>query len=66
MIMMVLRCALCFPLATSCFAVPQSDSRYAVGTRPGTVAVADFNGDGKAEVVVTSNSQNRVTVISDK
>jgi hypothetical protein len=37
-------------------ASPPSDRRFAVGTAPGSVALADFNGDGKLDIV-TANEQ---------
>lgn len=60
---LILRWALCFPLSASCSAVTQNDFSYAVGTRPGTVAVADFNGDGKLDIVVANEQSANATVL---
>jgi hypothetical protein len=38
-------------------------SRVAVGTAPGSVEVADLNGDGKPDVVVANERSNNVTVL---
>jgi uncharacterized protein (TIGR03437 family) len=38
-------------------------SPFAVGTNPQSVAVADFNGDGKPDIVTANNGSNDVTVL---
>ena len=38
-------------------------SPFAVGTNPQSVAVADFNGDGKPDIVTANNGANDVTVL---
>jgi hypothetical protein len=43
--------------ARSVPASPPSDLRFSVGTAPGSVAIADFNGDGKLDIV-TANEQS--------
>ena len=40
------------------FASPQ----YAVGANPHSVAVGDFNGDGKQDFVTTNNGANNISV----
>lgn len=38
-------------------------SRFAVGTAPGSVEIADFNGDGKFDVVVANEQSNDVSIL---
>src|ERR1051325_2716167 len=38
-------------------------SRFAVGAAPGIVEIADFNGDGKPDLVVANERSNDVTVL---
>lgn len=38
-------------------------SRFAVGTAPGSVEIADFNGDGKSDVVVANEQSNNATIL---
>ena len=40
-----------------------SDSPFAVGTNPDSVAVADFNGDGKPDIVTANTGTDDVTVL---
>ncbi len=42
---------------------PASGSPIAVGSAPGSVAVADFNGDGKTDLAVANGGSNNVTVL---
>src|ERR1039458_9200554 len=42
---------------------PASGSPFAVGTGPNSVAVGDFNGDGKPDLAVANSSSNNVTVL---
>lgn len=39
-------------------------SRFAAGAAPGVVEIADFNGDGKPDLVVANERSNDVTVLS--
>jgi len=41
----------------------RSPSGYAAGTAPGFVAVGDFNGDGKLDMVVANSSSNNVSIL---
>lgn len=54
----------------SCNALPQqpnyvtaSNTRIAVGNMPNSVAVADFNSDGRPDIVVANAGDNTVTVL---
>ncbi len=49
--------ALMIIMVRGVLASPQSDLRIAVGNAPGSVAIADFNGDGKLDIV-TANEQS--------
>ncbi len=40
-----------------------ADLRFAVGTAPGSVEIADFNGDGKFDVVVANEQSNNVSIL---
>ncbi len=55
--------ALYFPLVASCAAEPPSDSHYAVGAAPGTVAIADLNGDRKLDIVVANEQSANASVL---
>jgi hypothetical protein len=48
------------PLASAAFA---SQDTFATGTAPVSVAVADFNGDGKPDLVVANDLSNKVSVL---
>ena len=63
--------ALAAALAVSC-GMPMSgvtspgarnDSRFAVGTAPGSVEIADFNNDGKFDLVVANEQSNDVSIL---
>jgi hypothetical protein len=43
--------------------IPSSGSPFAVGTSPQSVAVSDFNGDGRPDIVTANNGGNSVTVL---
>jgi FG-GAP-like repeat len=49
--------------ATSTTASTTATSRFAVGAAPGSVEIADFNGDGKPDLVVANERSNDVTVL---
>jgi hypothetical protein len=51
----------CGPPSTS--VTPTSDSRFPVGTAPGSVEVADLNGDGKPDIVVANEQSSNVTIL---
>jgi hypothetical protein len=40
-----------------------SNSRFAVGTAPGIVEIADVNGDGKLDIIVANEQSNDVTIL---
>ncbi|HEX3282962.1 MAG TPA: VCBS repeat-containing protein [Pyrinomonadaceae bacterium] len=42
---------------------PAAGSRFPTGTAPGSVEIADFNGDGKFDCVVANEQSNNVTVL---
>jgi len=44
---------------------PASDSPLAVGKGPAAVAVGDFNGDGKSDLVVSNSTDNTLSVLLD-
>ena len=39
------------------------NSRFAVGTAPGSVEIADLNNDGKPDIVVANEQSNNVTIL---
>ena len=41
----------------------QASRTYNVGSNPSSVAVADFNGDGKSDLVTADNGANKVSVL---
>src|ERR1039458_1289360 len=61
--------SLLFLLAASTAAnaqfTPAPGSPFAVGTSPRSVAVGDFNGDGKPDLALANESSNNVTVLLD-
>lgn len=40
-----------------------TDLRFATGTGPGSVEIADFNGDGKVDVVVANEQSSNVSIL---
>ena len=42
---------------------PSAGSPFAVGVSPGSVAVGDFNGDGKPDIVTSNSGGNNVSVL---
>ena|ERR1700722_7125560 len=42
---------------------PPSSSPFAVGNYPSSIASRDFNGDGKADLAITNENDNTVTVL---
>lgn len=40
-----------------------TDLRFPTGTAPGSVEIADFNGDGKFDIVVANEQTNNVTIL---
>ena len=49
--------------AASAQFTPAPGSPFPVGTTPVSVAVGDFNGDGKLDFAVANESSNNVTVL---
>ena len=43
--------------------MPTSNSRYPVGTAPGSVEIADLDNDGKPDIIVANEQGNNVTVL---
>jgi hypothetical protein len=43
--------------------IPTSVSHFPVGTAPGSVEIADLNGDGKPDIVVANEQSNNVTIL---
>src|SRR5581483_11473559 len=50
------------PVSASAKASFAAAANFSVGSQPGGVAVADFNGDGKPDFVTPSNLTNNITV----
>src|SRR5205807_5346036 len=44
----------------------QTAMNFAVGTNPSSVAVSDFNGDGKLDLAVANQGSNNVSVLLGK
>ena len=42
---------------------PRSDPRFPVGTAPGSVEIADLNGDSKPDIVVANEQSSDVTIL---
>lgn len=55
--------ALSITLGQSVLASPPSNLRFAVGSGPGSVAIADFNGDGKLDIVTANEQSGDVSVL---
>ena len=51
------------PFPSSCSAPSFSTTNFATGINPTNVAVADFNNDGKADLAVTNQVSNNVSVL---
>ena len=49
--------------ARGVFAYSPKTSRFAVGTGPGTVVIADFNGDGKPDIATANEQSGDVSVL---
>src|ERR1051325_9299458 len=52
--------------AVSCAAAgdaPSLETRYSVGKSPGSVESADFNGDGRPDLVVANEQSNDVSIL---
>lgn len=43
--------------------IARSDSRFPVGIAPGSVEIADLNGDGKPDIVVANEQSSDVTIL---
>ncbi len=54
-------CDLSSPKSTS--APPATDLRFPTGTAPGSVEIADFNGDGKFDIVVANELSSNVSIL---
>ena len=57
-------------MALGCNVQPQNSAaanpdakRFAVGTAPAALALADFNGDGKLDVAVANSESKNVTIL---
>lgn len=55
--------ALCVPFVASCSAPLSSEPLFAVGSGPGCVAIDDFNGDGKLDMVVANERGSDASVL---
>ena len=55
----IVRSVLCLALVASCSARRSSELHFAVGRAPGCVSVEDFNGDGKLDLVVANEQEQR-------
>ena len=52
------------PLSTGCtLPPPTTDQRLTAGTGPGTVVVADFNGDGRVDIAVANEKSGDASVL---
>ena len=51
------------PVVRSVLSSSRSDRRFAVGTAPGSVAIADFNGDGKLDIVTANEQSDNASVL---
>jgi hypothetical protein len=50
-------------LTSGAQASPPNDSHFAVGTAPGSVTIADFNGDGKLDIATANEQSNDTSVL---
>ena len=51
------------PPAGAVSTAPSNNSRFSVGTAPGSVEIADFNGDSKPDITVANEQSNDVTIL---